>query len=165
MEPEKPEPTINKTYTFNDKDLVVKKGWPGECSGNLLAWLAREMGSVEELDAVSYVEVSHWRVVVDGGTRGTTVSEKTGTRDTYAFNKEDFDFQFQSRFGTVEEIQELDRFVMRDGSSYVVEPCDGEYRQTGLLYVPPVSQPAELKLGLKAIMRPENRNKRVKGGQ
>ena len=140
-------------YTFDDKDLQFKEGYPGECSGNLLAWLAHGMGSVKELDHIAYIEVGRWRTG-----EGTDQSS-----DAYAFAKEDFDFHFDAEFGQVEEIERLDRFVMRDGSTYVVERCDGEYHQTGLHYMPPVTTPVSLLYGLKSVIRPsDSLKKRVK---
>jgi hypothetical protein len=128
-----------RDYIFNDKDLHVGKGYPGSCSGNLLAWLSNEMGGAKQLDFIAYIEA--W-----GG-------PDDAFHEPYRFCKKDFDFKFDAEFGSIEEIEQLVRFVMRDGSTYIVERCDGEYRQTGLIYQAPVARPDSLNRDIKALWK------------
>lgn len=113
------------------------EGWPGECHGKLLGWLACKMGE-HNIDQIAHVEILEW----------------DGSRKAYKFDRGEFNFKFKSQWGHVREIELLSRFVMRDGAYYIVEHCDGEYNQTGLRYVPPPPTISSAPLsGLGAIMK------------
>ena len=64
---------------------------------------------------------------------------------SYLFNSKDFDIYFESKYGAIYEIQRLYRFVMIDGSSYLVNLSDSEYHQTYLEYIHPIVQPEILR--------------------
>lgn len=116
------------------------KGYPGSCRGNLLGWLAHKMRDEEEIDEIAYLEL--WK-------------HRSDDTDCYKCSRKDFDFDFDGKFGSVDEIEHhVFRFVMKDGSCYMVHRSDGEYTQTWLEHVPPVHPHlSDLKNGLQDRLR------------
>jgi hypothetical protein len=128
-------PVCDSLFAFTEEH-----GYPGSCSGNLIGWLDAKMGE-------RAVDVTH----VEAFGR-----EKDDAKTAYAFDWEDFNVPFNAEFGDVEMIeQHIYRFCLADGGCFMVERSDGEYCQTGLLYVPPVHQGGPLKSGLRALLGKE----------
>ncbi len=106
--------------------LIRKDGHPDNSRGNLLSWLSGEMNEINlnEINNISYIQKQ--------------INDKLYS---YKFNSKDFDIYFESKYGTIYEIERFYRFVMIDGSSYLVNHCDGEYHQTYLEYIHPIVKP------------------------
>lgn len=116
-----------------EEGVTFTKGWPGNCEGNLLAWLVLQMGSAERVAQIAYVETHH------------TVPR------AYKASPGEFDFQFKSSCGRIREIEALSRIVMCDGSFYTVVPGDYEYTQTHLVWYHPIKT-TELLDGLREVL-------------
>lgn len=110
-------------------------GWPGGCSGNLLAWVLYQTRAIYPAvdNKIKYVE--------------------TVRHGSFVFDPNDFNFLFNAENGEIREIEYIKRFFMTDGSHYVVQKCDGEYHQTHLEYHAPIPKNIYLQTGLKDILK------------
>lgn len=129
---------IQNPLKYIEKD----KAWIPNYSGSLLAWLSHSLNEQGyQCSGIDHV-----------------VTFKRDDTEAYEFTPEEFDFHFQSKRGTIKEIEScIDRFIMKDKAVFIVETCDGETRPTQLNLVEPVVIPSSLKKGLGELMRREIR--------
>lgn len=102
--------------------IIRKDGCPGNSRGNLLSWLSTEMD--KNINKIAYFQQQ--------------INDKLYS---YKFNSKDFDIYFESKYGAIYEIERFYRFVMIDGSYYLVNLSDNEYYQTYLEYIHPIVKP------------------------
>ncbi len=125
---------INKILANPKEYVTFTGGYPGSVSGNLLAWLILQTNkhSYENIYCVEIINAKYY----------------------HKFNPEDFNFSFCAEYGEIEEIEEnISRFIMKNGGIYKVVKIDGEYYQTHLEYVHPISDKPILNFGLRSIMQ------------
>lgn len=103
------------------KYLVQHDGWPPYYTGSLLSWLSQSLRCkdvIYQCSDIAYI------VCVNGE-----------TLINYSFEIEAFDVEFNSRGGSIREIEScIERFVMKDGSMFIVFESDGERMPTSLRY-------------------------------
>lgn len=125
----------------NPLDYLVKHpAWPPYYTGSLLAWLSLSLTEHGyRCSDIAYV----------------TCYEHTDNAYThYRFSADAFDIAFNSRGGTIKEIEtHIERFVMSDGAVFVINQSDGERLPTELRYIAPVIETGGLRDGLGVRLR------------
>lgn len=130
-----PSDVLSDKLAHPDKYISYEGEWPGGYVGNLLSWV------IKQLTRHSYLEIAH-----------VEVRSYIGVV-YYKFEPIDFDIPFDGSHGDIEELKNIIRFVMKDGSSYTVMTTDYENETTRLLYNQPISSNAELCTGLRFVLK------------
>lgn len=137
--PQTPESRILLIMASPSDYVKETSGYPGECSGYLLAWLAKQLrGNIND---IAYIESPNF----------------FGSSLCYEFIPQDFNFKFSAPYGQIDEIEDnIVRFIMKDGSHYSVVNSDGEH-QTYLQYHAPLAKNISLRTGLGTKLRSTNK--------
>lgn len=120
MDQKKDESLIDKEQNPS-KYLVQHDSWPPYYVGSLLSWLSLSLrckDKIYQCSDIAYI-----------------VCTDDETLLNYSFEIEAFDVEFNSRGGPIRGIEScIERFVMKDGSMFIVFESDGERTPTSLRY-------------------------------
>ena len=101
--------------------LVEHHSWPHYYTGSLLSWLSLSLKCKEKVyqcSDIAYIMCFEHETLLN-----------------YSFEIEAFDVEFNSRGGPIREIEScIERFIMKDGSMFIVFESDGERTPTSLRY-------------------------------
>lgn len=122
------------------KYLVHHHAWPPYYIGSLLSWLSQSLrckDKIYQCSDIAYI-----------------VCDNHETLLNYSFEMDAFDVEFNSRGGSIREIEScIERFIMKDGSTFIVFESDGERMPTSLRYYESLDKNVVPISGLRDLMQ------------